>query len=262
MCKKTINKIIWMLLIITILNITVTPQDVTGKDVCLLKVDSNGNETSINFGETYFGNISTPAETDTYTFTADAMDIVLIGMSEETSDSILAPEIRLYAPNGTELDKKSGTHTAEIECTLSDSGKYTVLASDRDKTDTGNYFINFERLSGNNPPNKPMCEYDRINTELVVSANDPDGDKIRYGVSWNNNQIIDIWTDYSYSSEDVRIDCDGHRGTVGVIAEDEHGAQSGWVSVTPKNKEINSLFLKILEQHQHMFPLLRQLLGL
>ncbi len=54
---------------------------------------------------------------------------------------------------------------------------------------------------------------------------------------------------------------------VRVKARDIPGfAESEWsdplVVSMPKNKAINAPFIRFLEQHQHMFPILRQLLGL
>jgi len=115
-------------------------------------------------------------------------------------------------------------------------------------------------------PNTPICSYDSNSDELVITATDPDGDQVRYGISWDNDNIVDQWTDLVDSGTEQRLDCGGREGTVGVIAEDEHGIQSDWVSQKSKNKVIQSPFLQfpenLLQNHPHLFPLLRQLLGL
>ena len=114
----------------------------------------------------------------------------------------------------------------------------------------------------NQPPSKPTCRYIRKENELSVSSNDVERDKIRYGISWDNNQVVEYWTDYFNSSLEVRIDCANYKGTVGVIAEDEYGDQSEWVSVTSKSKPyMIGILQRFLDNHQHMFSLL-QLLGL
>jgi CubicO group peptidase (beta-lactamase class C family) len=113
----------------------------------------------------------------------------------------------------------------------------------------------------NSPPDNPICEYHRSTDELSLVSTDADNDQIRYGISWDNNQIVDEWTDYNNSGLEVRIDCDNHKGTVGVIAEDVYGGQSEWVSVKSKSKPyINTLFLNFLQQYPSLFPLLRLLL--
>ena len=116
---------------------------------------------------------------------------------------------------------------------------------------------------GNQPPNKPTCRYVKNSDELVVSTTDPDCNKVRYGVSWNNDGNVDQWTELVPSGTIKRIDCEGRTGNVGVIAEDEHGAQSQWVSVKSKNKpSINTPFLNFLQQYPLIYQLLQRLLRL
>jgi hypothetical protein len=145
------------------------------------------------------------------------------------------------------------------------AGNFSILI---DLIKDGDYLDNkiydFTTLDGgeNEPPNKPTCGYDKTRDELVVSTTDPDGNQVKYGISWNNDGNVDQWTTFYDSGVESKINCEGRKGTVGVIAEDEHGAQSDWVSATPKNKSINTPFIRFLEDHPRMFPLLRQLLEL
>jgi len=122
-----------------------------------------------------------------------------------------------------------------------------------------------EQYEPNNTPNKPTCRYDKDNNELVVSTTDVDGDQIRFGVSWDNDGNVDDgdWTEFHDSGEEVRIDCGDHKGTAGVIAEDENGAQSSWDSVDVNSKAKSyPIFAKLLELFPNAFPILRALLGL
>jgi len=98
-----------------------------------------GDTIPINFGETVLGSIDPTAETDTYTFSANAGDTVLVRISE--ASVFLSPEIRLYSPDGTELKKVWDPTTAEISFTLTDDGEYTILACDHYGTNTGNYTL-------------------------------------------------------------------------------------------------------------------------
>ena len=124
-------------------------------------------------------------------------------------------------------------------------------------------FQTFGTGSSNNAPNDPVCSYDRSKDQLIITATDPDGDKVRYGVDWNDDMNVDQWTSLVSSGTEERIDCNGRTGSVGVITEDENGAQSNWISVKAKNKPLNfPLFCRFLENHPHIFPLLRILLGL
>jgi hypothetical protein len=53
--------------------------------------------------------------------------------------------------------------------------------------------------------------------------------------------------------------------TIEAKARDGFGDESGWATFTvtiPRSKTSNSMFLRFLESHQNMFPILRQILGL
>ena len=117
-------------------------------------------------------------------------------------------------------------------------------------------------LNLNSPPTNPTCSFDGSDNVLIVHSYDPDEDKIRYGISWENNQDIDIWTDYFNSSNNVEIDCSRKNGTVGVIAEDEHGLQSEWISVKSKNKVTECPILNwFLEKLIQCFPFFEKILN-
>ena len=110
----------------------------------------------------------------------------------------------------------------------------------------------------NNPPNNPIASYNRANDELIITATDPDGDKVRYGISWDNDNIVDQWTNLVTSGTQQNIGCNGRTGTVKVIAEDEFGEQSNWISVTSKTKQHYLLFFERLFQ---CFPLFEKILN-
>jgi hypothetical protein len=109
------------------------------------RLNNPSNATSISFGQTLPGSISQPAEMHTYTFSANANDTVLMGMTR-TSGS-LWQQIRIYDPDGNLLNEDSGPTQAEITQTLPTTGNYTILASDGfDGTFTGDYNINLQQL--------------------------------------------------------------------------------------------------------------------
>lgn len=116
-------------------------------------------------------------------------------------------------------------------------------------------------LLNNSPPNKPDCYYNKTNDELVISSIDPDDNQVKYGISWNNNGIVDKWTEFHESGEEVRIDCEGRTGIVKVIAEDQYGAQSDWMQLKSKKQTIDQqTILNYLVQHSNLFILLRQII--
>jgi hypothetical protein len=110
----------------------------------------------------------------------------------------------------------------------------------------------------NNPPNNPTVSYNRANDELVITATDPDGDKVRYGVSWDNDNIVDQWTSLVPSGTQQNIGCNGRTGAVKVIVEDEFGEQSNWISVTSKTK---LYYLSFFERLFQCFPLFEKILN-
>ena len=123
------------------------------------------------------------------------------------------------------------------------------------------WFQTYGNAQLNRPPNEPIASYDRLTDELVVTATDPDGDQIRYGVDWNNDFTIDQWTSLVDSGTEQRIDCGGKTGTVGVIAEDVHGAQSSRVSVTSKSRHcLYNPIQRFLEKYSVLFDVFKILL--
>jgi len=105
---------------------------------------------------------------------------------------------------------------------------------------------------------KPDKEY-----TFTASSSDPDGNSLQYMWDWGDGNFSE-WLDdneaaYTWTSE-ANFD-------VKVMTMDEHGGESDWSDPfefsTPKNKPyISTPFLQFLEQHQHLFPMLRQLLEL
>jgi len=107
-----------------------------------------GNATPLNFSETIAGTIDVPGEMDNYTFSAQAGDQIIARIGSSWS---YHAQLQLYAPNGTLIDEDYGYRTCILEITLTDTGIYTLLASDKNGDDTGDYGIFLQRI--NNPVN-------------------------------------------------------------------------------------------------------------
>ena len=117
--------------------------DDTG-DYCLSlqSLNNPGNPTPLNFGDSITASIDPECEFDVYTFTGSAGDKIFARMSEGEGDSVsLEPELTLYAPNGDFVTSDSGPTNAFIAFTLDQSGTYTLIATDDDADDTGDYTI-------------------------------------------------------------------------------------------------------------------------
>ncbi|MBN2099421.1 MAG: hypothetical protein JW753_07480 [Dehalococcoidia bacterium] len=113
------------------------------------RTNNPGNAAAVGFGQTISGSITLYAEMDSYTFTANAGDAILVRIGEPVSS--LYPEIRLYGPDGTLLQTVYNSSLAEISQSLPTAGQYTVLAGDHNGYYTGNYGLLVQRT--NNPGN-------------------------------------------------------------------------------------------------------------
>jgi len=134
--------------------------------------------------------------------------------------------------------------------------KYDVtLFSDNNKPDTPS------------KPSGPTSGKPGEKYTYATSATDPDGDLISYDFSWGDWNITtvewynpgEIWTaSYSWSERG--------KYKVRVRARDECGFVSDWsdpLEVTmPRNRAINTPFLRFLQSHPNLFPILRHLLRL
>ena len=142
-----------------------------GYSIFVQRLNAPAGATSIEFGKTASASIDSAAEMDTYIFSAEANDTVLVRMSS-ASDS-LEPQIRLCAPDGTELaSAHSNGNAAEISHILPADGNYTVLACDYWGTHTSAYGIFLQRL--NNPANEtPINAGDTLSGSVnsVADAN-------------------------------------------------------------------------------------------
>ncbi|MEW5870510.1 MAG: PPC domain-containing protein [Chloroflexota bacterium] len=115
----------------------------------LQRLNNPGSTVPIAFGQTLMGSMISPAQMDTYTFTANAGDKVLVRMSKFLEEDIVL-ETRVYSPDGTKLCQAYNAVPAEIaSCTLPSAGTYTILATDLLGNRLGDYSLYLQRL--NNP---------------------------------------------------------------------------------------------------------------
>ena len=195
-----------------------------------------GDTISVGFGDTVSASISSVGEADTYIFSANAGDTVFVRMS--TASAYLDPEVRLYAPNGTELMTSWDTYSAEITYIVADNGEYTALAGDYGGTETGDYGIFIQRLNtpGNGPPYRPELSISpslavEDDDELVVTVvgptpADPDGDVVTYTYRW----FVDFGTGQFLDDEDSGRG--NHTGNV-IPAVDTSVGDVWMVEITP-----------------------------
>lgn len=122
------------------------------------------------------------------------------------------------------------------------------------------------RIEENEPPSAPDIDGQTSGNvgnsyEYTFTAVDPDGDDVSYYIKWGDGHITP-WTTFQASgipySESHTWNTQG-TFTIEAKAKDTYGAESDWsyFEVTiPRNRAINTPFLKFLQQH----PILLQLL--
>ena len=121
---------------------------------------------------------------------------------------------------------------------------FSSVESDDDSGDVWGGVYCFNESDSNLPPCSPSTDYDRFNHLLSIISIDPEGDKIRYGISWDNDKTVDEWTVFCESGTYIYVVCNNRRGTFGVVAEDEYGAQSDWVSQKSKSNYMHIFMMK------------------
>ena len=125
---------------------------------------------------------------------------------------------------------------------------------------------------GNEPPTKPDIEGPTSGKPGVeypyrLCSTDPDGDDISYCINWGDGSGEVCIGPFPSGQEATAKHTWSDEGTytIKAKAKDTYGAESDWATLEvsmPRNKQFNSLFLRFLENHPHLFPILRQLLGL
>ncbi|MGB7770104.1 MAG: hypothetical protein WBN22_14810 [Verrucomicrobiia bacterium] len=131
------------------LKIVVASEKATADLICffttllLLTVCSNNTASAqgvLANGYTYNGTIAPVGDSDTWTFTATNGDSIVIDIGEITSTNGFTSRIRLFNPNAVQQALASGTITAEIAVTATNTGTFTLIVDDLNGTvATGTY---------------------------------------------------------------------------------------------------------------------------
>ena len=134
-------------------------------------------------------------------------------------------------------------------------------------------YIGGAQQDPNNPPSPPDIEgtaNGKAGTSYpyTFTSIDPEDDDVSYYIRWGDGEITN-WTDFQGSgapgySESHSWDSPGSY-IIQAKAKDTSGYESDWKIFTvtmPRNRAIKYSFLYLLENHQNIFPIIRQLLGL
>jgi len=102
-------------------------EDTGDYSIYLQRIPNPVNATSLAFGDTINGTITHRGEMDTYVFTAQTM----VKISAMMGSSWLGPELQLYAPDGTLIDKKNyNGYDCELSSIVPYTGTYILLVGD------------------------------------------------------------------------------------------------------------------------------------
>jgi hypothetical protein len=146
--------------------------------------------TSLDLGSVETGSINSAAQSNTYTFSANANDVVNFTMVATSGN--LSPTIILYDPNGAQVAAayNGGCGGSRVEMntvTLKISGTYTVLLRDCSSTNTGSYVIFGQRT--NNPSGAVPFAFGGLpQTGTITSAAQSNA----YTFSANANDVINV----------------------------------------------------------------------
>lgn len=128
------------------------------------RLNNPGQAKPINFGENISGSINKEAEMQTYTFSANANDIINVAIRTAFHD-INGPRTILYSPSTSNLVDFSGPNTDLFEQSikLDQTGQYTLLVGENQGDTTGSYVLNVQTNG------KPMATTPSPTTTLASS---------------------------------------------------------------------------------------------
>jgi hypothetical protein len=113
-------------------------------------------QTPIQYGDNVQASISAPAEVDVYTFNGIADEIITL-LVAQSPGPILVRTVKIYEPDGTLLLNLSGNSIRIDTTKLLKSGTYTILVSDDNGVETGNYGLTLRRIIA--PPMGSVITY-------------------------------------------------------------------------------------------------------
>ena len=146
---------------------------------------------NLPFAQVQSGTLTSSAQTNTYTFSANTNDVLDFTMV--TTSGGISPKIRVYEPDGALLSAANNGYcsggTLELNSvTIPQAGIYTVLFADCSDTNTGNYVIYTQRI--NNPFGAENLPFAQVTTGAISSA----AQSNTYTFSANQDDVFDLTT--------------------------------------------------------------------
>jgi len=116
--------------------------------VLILPTDFAHGQGPLTNGWTHTGLIGVGAEVDSWTFSANAGERIVVRVGEITQTNAFTPRIRLVNPPGTQQATASGAVAAEVSVVATNTGTFTVMIDGVDATATGAYRLTLAKTPG------------------------------------------------------------------------------------------------------------------
>jgi outer membrane protein assembly factor BamB len=215
---------------------------------------------TFNLGSDWWVALSSPA------ISADGT--IYIGI--ETIHTIEQGDIIAINSDGTERwRKKIANNWVESSPSIGEDGTVYIGST----SVGGGYLHAFGPVESNQPPGRPMISGETNGWAgksywYTFKSIDPDRNPIRFYIDWGDGN--EGWTTYEHASgEKCYYDhawSERDEYTIRCKVKDVMGAESEWSELVvsmPRNRGyINIPFLRFLQQHINLFPILRHLLRL
>lgn len=161
----------------------------------LVSVVSSNAQVPITNGFTHNGSLS-GGISDTWAFTADAGDAIVVRMGESVSGSSLYPYVRIFGTNGVLLASDIGSFAAEAVTRATNSGTFTIIAGNSEPQSpggNGGYRITLSTTTTNSP--------------LFVAPSD-EGGTLTNGFTYQGNLStgdLDVWSIVANSGDSLVV---------------------------------------------------------
>jgi hypothetical protein len=131
-------------------------------------------------GGNHEGTTSPVGEEDTWTFTANAGDYIVLRCGEVSGTASYNPFIRLFAPGGALMAQNNGSGDSFINVRATNSGTFSVIVSSGSANQTGSYNLRFVKAPG----------------AFIVPAGDEGGALVNGGNHNGTNSLgdEDVWS--------------------------------------------------------------------
>ena len=194
--------------------------------------DTDGG--SINYGDTKNGQINPAGDTDDFTFTGAANQVVLI--EQNKNGSSLDSYVELYAPDGSKIgedDDGGGNYNSRLQRTLSSSGTYRIRAKAYGSS-TGAYSLRLTLVASQPAPADcgGDCEGDSRWISFGQTLNgtiSPNSDTDTYYISLTSGRTASLRMNRNSGSLDSYMDLYAPNGAWVASNDDGGGDHNSWL---------------------------------